>query len=141
MWAATQSFETRRSGCELFGVERPLIGWRAQTKCRVFEYLVQETETDMAKTNPKPIQPKARSGMAIKPEVRPLKAYAFDPSLGRYIGNEMTLQVKYEKLLPGPIGRRIAVIDYDGANKVFYQPVDLDDPSLLICGGLGPSES
>src|SRR5262249_42575933 len=51
---------TLRSGCELFGVERPLIGWRAQTKCRVFEYLVQETETDMAKTNPKPIQPKAR---------------------------------------------------------------------------------
>jgi hypothetical protein len=80
--------------------------------------------------------------IALKPpEVRPLKAYAFDPSQGRYLGNEMTLYVKYEKLLPGPIGHRIAVIDYDGANQVFYKPVDLDDPALLIRGGLDPSES
>jgi hypothetical protein len=76
-----------------------------------------------------------------RPAVRPLKAYAFDPSQGRYLGNEMTLSVKYEKLQPGPVGRRIAVIDYDGANHVFYKPVDLDDPRLLIRGGLDPSES
>src|SRR5438132_4682311 len=75
------------------------------------------------------------------PATRPLKAYAFDPSLGHFIGNEMTIGVKYEKLLPGPTGKRIAVIDYDGANQVFYKPVDLDDPSLLIRGGLAPSES
>jgi hypothetical protein len=50
--------------------------------------------------------------IAIKPpRVRPLKAYAFDPSMGRYLGNEMTFQVKYEKLLPGPIGERVAVTD------------------------------
>ena len=79
---------------------------------------------------------------ALKPpEVRPLKAYAFDPSQGHNLGNEMTLNVKYEKLVAGPIGRRIAVIDYDGANQVFYKPVDLDDPALLIRGGLDPSES
>jgi hypothetical protein len=75
------------------------------------------------------------------PQTRPLKAYAFDPSLGHFIGNEMTIEVKYEKLLPGPIGRKIAVIDYDGANQVFYEPVDLEDPALLIRGGLAPSES
>ncbi|MDT7808662.1 MAG: hypothetical protein QOJ70_2475 [Acidobacteriota bacterium] len=75
------------------------------------------------------------------PLARPLKAYAFDPSLGRFIGNEMMIEVKYEKLLPGPIGQKVAVIDYDGANKVFYKPVDLDDPGLLIRGGLSPSES
>ena len=75
------------------------------------------------------------------PVSRPLKAYAFDPSQGRFLGNEMTLNVKYEKLLPGPIGKRVAVIDYDGANKVFYKPVDLDDPGVLIRGGLDPSES
>lgn len=77
----------------------------------------------------------------LPPATRPLKAYAFDPSLGKYLGNEMTLNVKYEKLAPGPIGRRVAVIDYDGANQVFYSPVDLDDPGLLIRGGLDPSES
>ena len=76
-----------------------------------------------------------------QPVTRPLKAYAFDPSLGRFIGNEMTIEVKYEKLLPGPIGQKVAVIDYDGPNQVFYKPVDLDDPALLIRGGLSPSES
>jgi hypothetical protein len=82
------------------------------------------------------------ASIVIKPpEFRPLKAYAFDPSQGRYFGNEMTLNVKYEKLKPGPIGRRIAVIDYDGANHVFYKPIDLEDPALLIRGGLDPSES
>ena len=53
----------------------------------------------------------------------------------------MTLGVKYEKLLPGPVGERIAVIDYDGENKRFYKPVDLDEPRLLISSGLNPTES
>jgi hypothetical protein len=75
------------------------------------------------------------------PDTRPLKCYAFDPSHGKFFGNEMTLGVKYEKLLPGPIGERIAVIDYDGANKKFYRPVDLDAPSVLIRSGLSPTES
>src|SRR5438045_1147375 len=66
------------------------------------------------------------------PPTRPLRCYAFDPSVGTLFGNEMTLNVKYEKLLPGPVGDRIAVIDYDGENKVFYKPVDLDHPNLLI---------
>ena len=82
-----------------------------------------------------------RSIDVLPPVTRPLKVYAFDPSQGGYIGNQMTLNVKYEKLLPGPVGRRIAVIDYDGANRVFYKPVDLDDPNLLIRGGIDPSES
>jgi hypothetical protein len=75
------------------------------------------------------------------PETRPLKCYAFDPSQGKYFGNEMILSVKYEKLLPGPISERVAVIDYDGENRKFYTPVDLDNPNLLIRSGLNPSES
>jgi hypothetical protein len=75
------------------------------------------------------------------PETRPLKCYAFDPSLGKFFGNEMTLEVKYEHLLPGPIGERVAVIDYDGENKRFYKPVDLENPSVLIRSGLSPSQS
>src|SRR5215213_5267329 len=75
------------------------------------------------------------------PDTRPLKCYAFDPSHGKFFGNEMTLHVKYEKLGPGPIGDRLAVVDYDGANKTFYNPVDLEHPSLLISSGLNPSES
>jgi hypothetical protein len=75
------------------------------------------------------------------PDTRPLKCYAFDPSHGKFFGNEMTLQVKYEKLLPGPIGEHIAVIDYDGENKRFYKPVNLDAAHLLISSGISPTES
>jgi hypothetical protein len=83
------------------------------------------------------------------PAIRPLKVYAFDPSAGKLLGNEMTMKIRYEKLEPGPVvvehgtqhGDSIAVVDYDGANKVFYPPVDLDDPNILIRGGLDPDES
>ncbi len=80
-----------------------------------------------------------------KPVNRPLKAYAFDPSAGKLLGNEMTMKVKYQKLDPGPVVRdfvadAIAVVDYDGANKTYYRPVDLDDPRVLIRGGLDPAE-
>jgi hypothetical protein len=75
------------------------------------------------------------------PIERPLKVYAFDPSAGRFIGNYMTVAVRYEELTPGPAGASFAVIDYDGRHKTFYKPVDLDNPKLLISGGLPPSES
>ena len=73
------------------------------------------------------------------PAFRSLNVYAFDPSLGRFVGNYMRASVRYEKLDPGPVGRRFAVIDYDGTTKTFYTPVDLDDPKLLMTGGLTPS--
>jgi hypothetical protein len=76
-----------------------------------------------------------------KPTVRPLKVYAFDPSAGRLLGNYMTVSVEYEPLEQGPIGRKLAVIDYDGARKTYYEPVNLDDPSILIRDGIEPTQS
>jgi hypothetical protein len=75
------------------------------------------------------------------PTERPLRVYAFDPSAGRLVGNYMTVSVRYEELKPGPVGQRFAVIDYDGTSKTFYQPVNLNDPRLMVGGGLAPSES
>lgn len=76
------------------------------------------------------------------PPVRTLKVYALDPSAGNYVGNVMFVKIKWENdLQPGPVGRKIAVIDYDGANKRYYPPVDLNDPRILARGGLDPSES
>jgi hypothetical protein len=81
------------------------------------------------------------------PTTRPLKAYAFDPSQGRLLGNQMSISVRHEELDPGPVVRDhyswngVAVIDYDATNRVYYQPVDLDDPQILIRGGLDPIES
>ena len=39
----------------------------------------------------------------------------------------MTVSVRYEDLTPGPVGDRFAVIDYDGGNKTFYKPIDLNE--------------
>jgi len=75
------------------------------------------------------------------PASRPLRVYAFDPSAGRKLNNYMTIPVAYEKLEPGPVGARLAVIDYDASNEIFYQAVNLDHPSVLIANGLEPSES
>lgn len=83
----------------------------------------------------------APSRAADEERERPLKIFAFDPSRGRAIGNEITLAVPYEPLHPGPVGGRLAVIDYDGSNDAYYPAVDLDDPRLLVEGGLEPSES
>jgi hypothetical protein len=74
------------------------------------------------------------------PAQRQLQAYAFDPSRGERLGNSMSVSIEYERLWPGPIGSRLAVIDYDGVHDITYLPVDLDDPMLLIRGGLSPSE-
>jgi hypothetical protein len=76
-----------------------------------------------------------------KPTIRPLNIYAFDPSVGRFVGNSMTALVRYERLDPGPIGERFAVIDYDGTNKTFYEPIKFDDARVTIGTGLEPSES
>jgi hypothetical protein len=81
------------------------------------------------------------------PVTRPLKAYAFDPSAGRLLGNEMSMPVRFQELDPGPVVRdqwapnAIAIVDYDGANKRYYKPVNLDDRGILLRGGLNPSEA
>jgi hypothetical protein len=81
-----------------------------------------------------------------EPASRPLKAFAFDPSQGTLLGNQMQLMVRYEQLDPGPVVRDmfawdgIAIIDYDASNGVYYKPVDLEDPKILVRGGLDPIE-
>ncbi|MEA2721774.1 MAG: hypothetical protein QOJ39_3638 [Candidatus Eremiobacteraeota bacterium] len=75
------------------------------------------------------------------PAKRPLKVYAFDPTMGRMLGNDMVVNVAYEPLGPGPVGKRFAVVDYDGSTKTFYLPVDLDNPNILLRDGLDPTES
>jgi hypothetical protein len=80
------------------------------------------------------------------PARRPLRVFAFDPSRGRLLGNEMQLEVRYRRLVPGPVDLsgahdQLAVVDYDGTRKKYYEAVDLDNPFILIPNGLTPSES
>ncbi len=76
----------------------------------------------------------------VKPSTRPLRVYAFDPGAGRFVGNEMVATVPYEKLEPGPVGARFAVVDYDYEQKVYYKAVDLDHPWIVMRRGLDPTE-
>jgi hypothetical protein len=75
------------------------------------------------------------------PDRRPLKIYAYDPLLGRTAGNRITVDIAYEPLGLGPKGTKVEVIDYDHTNGTFYQPVNLNDPGILINGGIEPTES
>jgi hypothetical protein len=81
-----------------------------------------------------------------EPAHRPLRVYAYDPSLSSSLDtlgiNEATLNVRWEKdLKAGPIGEYIEVIDVDPASQCCYAPVDLNHPHILTQSGLAPSEA
>lgn len=84
--------------------------------------------------------------MADQPATRRLRIFAFDPSLATRLEtatiNELTLEVRWEDpLWSGPIGEYLEVIDVDPASGALYDPVNLNDASLLAQDGLPPSES
>lgn len=85
-----------------------------------------------------PLVPKPRPAETL--DRRTLKVFAFDPSRGRALGNHMTITVPFEPLEPGPIGRQIAVIDYDATNERYYRAANLDALDVLLRGGLEPSD-
>lgn len=85
-------------------------------------------------------RPASPSGIAQAAR-RPLKIFASDPLLGRTFGNRARIDVANEPLTAGPVGSRLEVIDYDGAQKCFYVPVDLEHPAILLQNGLEPSEA
>jgi len=75
------------------------------------------------------------------PPTRSLQAYAIDPSSGKYSGNQVTVRVPWERLEPGPTGRKVAVVDYNVTNKCYYPPINLEDPRLLANDGFDPTEA
>jgi hypothetical protein len=88
---------------------------------------------------------------APTPTHRRLRVFAFDPSLGVSLEtagiNEVTLEVPWERdadggdlLEPGPVGEYLEVVDHDPASDCYYEPVDLDRPSIVAEDGLRPSE-
>jgi Subtilase family len=85
------------------------------------------------------------------PPGRRLRIYALDPSIGKRLASvsvfQATLSLPWDDvpsraspLLPGPIGEYIEVIDVDPASNRVYEPVDLNEKTLLAQDGLAPSE-
>jgi hypothetical protein len=73
------------------------------------------------------------------PLYRPLRIYALDPSVSARAGGVATVQVPYEPLQKGPVGA-LFDIRCDGAPAALRAaPLDLDEPSLLLSGGLAPT--
>ena len=88
----------------------------------------------------------ARDPTVPLPTGRPLRVYAYDPSLGARLEtlgiNQATIDIRWEgDLKPGPIGEYIEVIDVDPASQCCYAPVDLNNPHILSQSGLAPSEA
>jgi hypothetical protein len=83
------------------------------------------------------------------PVIRRLRVYAFDPQSSTSIAsagfNVATIQLPWEQwneaaLEPGPINEYLEIIDVDPVSGQFYEPVDLNHPSVLARDGLDPSE-
>ncbi len=77
---------------------------------------------------------------------RPLRVFAFDPSIGVELEtagiNEVTLDLPWEdELEPGPVGEYVEVVDYDPGSACFYEPINLNDRAIVAQDGLPPSES
>jgi hypothetical protein len=75
------------------------------------------------------------------PLTRPLQIFTLDPSVSARSGGVATVMVPYEKLEKGPIGA-LFEIRPDGAPEMLaVEPLDLDDPHLLLSSGLTPTPS
>src|SRR5215212_11895501 len=93
---------------------------------------------------PVPTKDRSVAGALSPPLFRELRGYALDPSLAQQLDtapiSEVLYRVPWEPLEPGPVGEYLEVVDFDPAGRCFYEPVDLDDPYLLVQDGLPPSE-
>lgn len=83
------------------------------------------------------VRPYQRDARA--PLVRPLRIYTLDPSVSDRLGGVATVHVPYEKLEPGPMGSLFAVNGLGAPPELQAEALDLDDPFLLLSGGLTPT--
>jgi hypothetical protein len=80
---------------------------------------------------------RARTRRSGDPLHRPLKIFTLDPETSKIDGGIATIDVPWEPLQPGPKGLLFDVDPNDG--PMVNAGVDLDDPRVLIQGGLNPS--
>ena len=79
---------------------------------------------------------------AIRPEdplYRPLQIYTIDPEESSAGAGVTVLNVPWEPVRPGPVGRLVVVDSTDENANVRYEPVNLDDHRFLVQHGLVPT--
>ncbi|MCC6318437.1 MAG: peptidase M4 [Gemmatimonadaceae bacterium] len=80
------------------------------------------------------------------PSTRPLRIFALDPAESKLHGNVARVDVPYEPLEPGPMGKIFEVVGSefggDGRHILKELPaLDLDARELMLSGGLEPTQS
>jgi hypothetical protein len=75
------------------------------------------------------------------PLYRPLRIYTSDPSASRLEGAVTAVNVPYEALAPGPVGRLFNVDNRDAGTGQEYVRADLDAAYALLSGGYDPAPS
>ena len=75
------------------------------------------------------------------PLYRPLRIYTSDPSASRLEGAVTSVNVRYEKLAPGPSGRLFRVDSHDSNTGQDYVQADLDSTYATLCSGYEPAPS
>ncbi|HLL13295.1 MAG TPA: hypothetical protein VK570_19685, partial [Rubrivivax sp.] len=75
------------------------------------------------------------------PLYRPLRILTVDPAVSRLEGAVANVNVPYEPLDPGPVGRVFRVEAHDGVEGVPGQPADLNHAYALVNHGYDPSPS
>ncbi len=73
------------------------------------------------------------------PRCRPLRIYTQDPAASSVMGNVATINLPFEPLAPGPVGRLIEVFDLDATADQLLPGIDLETPSALLDDGRSPS--
>ena len=113
----------------------------------------RKTTAKVAKAKaPPPIKPydvsdRVRFQAAVRPYqnvphaplVRPLRIYTLDPSVSDRSGGIATVQIPYETLAPGPVGSLFDVRIDKVPDPLTASVLNLDDPKVLLTGGLSPS--
>ena len=72
------------------------------------------------------------------PIYRPLRIYTLDPGISCLKGAVTVVQVPYEPLRPGPVGRLIKIVDLDEDDNPLAL-LDLNDPKIMLQNGRLPS--
>jgi subtilisin family serine protease len=116
---------------------------------QLLEHLLSRPQAAPQEAPPaKPIKRRLKTPPTPK---RRLRVYALDPSFAQsnefFVVNQTTLSVPWDdrpetarELRPGPVGEYLEVVDVDPASDKIYDPVDLNDPTLLAQDGWAPSE-
>jgi hypothetical protein len=115
------------------------LGARVERKESAEPFIVLREQQKAAARLPGHAEDTVQGVMAQLPSHRKLRVFTQDPATPRGSGAIAELPVPYEPLGEGPVGSVIAVKDVNETTGETYEPVRLDELSLVMTGGLKPS--